>query len=168
MWNDWAIVYFLFFGVASDSTEATCAFNSCCHPRACVPSSKGPESCEDVACTEIWYLGTVTKCESGSNGGCVGYTPDEGGGLKKVNECSPNRCCHPTGCVRVEDAPFCIDTICTMEYIEGTISECELEGDTCVGITLEGGRVPNAPEQCPIVLDVRSNEEYLNGHGEGE
>ncbi|GMH49088.1 hypothetical protein TrRE_jg906 [Triparma retinervis] len=127
-----------------------CTQNACCHPTSCVKLADGPEGCDDMACTEIWYVGTVTICEMEGDV-CVGYTPGgEGGSLIRVpgdgdevpgGKCVVNQCCHPTDCLWAEETPDCDDVLCTMEYIEGTVSYCEFEDGECVGYDMHSIRV---------------------------
>jgi hypothetical protein len=141
--------------------ENDCTPNSCCHPTSCVKAD-GPNGCDEVACTEIWILGTVTKCEMEGDV-CVGFTPGEDGSMIRVDpvdgdnnvengKCVVDTCCHPTYCLWAEETPGggCEDTMCTMEYIEGTVSYCKFEGGECVGydafnIRLDGGGAKFAP-----------------------
>ncbi len=47
-------------------------------------------------------------------------------------ECVPEQCCHPISCVPTDEAPNCLDTICTEECAPGTMDcgqgfcECRL------------------------------------------
>jgi len=59
-------------------------------------------------------------------------------GCSQIKECVPASCCHPTGCVLIEDKPDCKGMICTMECKPGTLDcgqgHCEYINGKCEAV----------------------------------
>jgi len=60
------------------------------------------------------------------------------GEMQQIKECVPASCCHPTGCVLIEDKPDCKGMICTMECKPGTLDcgqgHCEYINGKCEAV----------------------------------